>query len=118
MDKQAYINEVKLKLTGGVLDIEIDDATIGTLIDSAFREVQRYIDTTKISGMISAAIEEEMPFLKNNSLLFDLVSYTVLEDLKTVQSVKNVLSCIKKANAKKVKEVFFKNGEISIQCLI
>ena len=78
----------------------------------------RYIDTTKISGMISAAIEEEMPFLKNNSLLFDLVSYTVLEDLKTVQSVKNVLSCIKKANAKKVKEVFFRNGEISIQCLI
>ena len=48
MDKQAYINEVKLKLTGGLLDIEIDGNVIGQLIDSAFREIQRYIDTTKI----------------------------------------------------------------------
>lgn len=48
MDKQAYIDEIKLRLTGGVLDLELDDATIDALINSAFREVQRYIDTTKI----------------------------------------------------------------------
>lgn len=46
MQMQAYVDEVKLRLTGGVLQLEIDDATIMKIIDSAFREVQRYIDTT------------------------------------------------------------------------
>ena len=46
MQMQAYVDEVKLRLTGGVLQLEIDDATIMKIINSAFREVQRYIDTT------------------------------------------------------------------------
>lgn len=48
MDRQAYKDEIMLKLTGGVLDIELDDATLDKLINAAFREIQRYIDTTKI----------------------------------------------------------------------
>ena len=36
------------KLTGGVLDLEINEETLDKLIDYAFREMQRYIDTTKI----------------------------------------------------------------------
>ena len=31
-----------------MLDIELDDASLDKLLNSAFREVQRYIDTTKI----------------------------------------------------------------------
>ena len=46
MQMQAYVDEVRLRLTGGVLQLEIDDATIMKIINSAFREVQRYIDTT------------------------------------------------------------------------
>ena len=46
MQMQAYVDEVKLRLTGGVLQLEIDDATIMKIINSAFREVQRYIDTS------------------------------------------------------------------------
>ena len=46
MQMQAYVDEVKLRLTGGVLELEIDDATIMKIINSAFRELQRYIDTT------------------------------------------------------------------------
>lgn len=48
MDRQAYIDEIKFTLSGGVLDIELDDNAIGRVLDKAFREVQRYIDTTKI----------------------------------------------------------------------
>ena len=79
---------------------------------------RRYVDTTDLSALIAKVIEDEIPRLKNNSLLFDLVMYTVLEDLKTVQSVENVLSYIKKSDAKQVQDVSFKNGEIFIQCLI
>lgn len=46
MQMQAYVDEIKLRLTGGVLHLEIDDATIMKIVNSAFREVQRYIDTT------------------------------------------------------------------------
>ena len=48
MDRQAFRDEVIFKLTGGILDIELDDAAIDKLLDAAFREIQRYIDTTKI----------------------------------------------------------------------
>ena len=48
MDIQAYVDEIKLRLSGGILDLEIDDATIMKIINSAFREIQRYIDTPKI----------------------------------------------------------------------
>ena len=41
-----YIQEIKLLLTGGVLELEIDDATIAKIVDAEFRELQRYIDTS------------------------------------------------------------------------
>mgnify|MGYP005612817575 CR=1 FL=1 len=49
MDLQAYREELRLKLTGGVLELELDDAALDRVINSAFREVQRYIDTTRIA---------------------------------------------------------------------
>ena len=48
MDKKAVRDEIKLNLTGGVLDLELTDEVLDRLIDSALREVQRYIDTTKL----------------------------------------------------------------------
>lgn len=48
MNRQAYKDEILLKLGGGVLDIELDDVMLDKLINSALREVQRYIDITKI----------------------------------------------------------------------
>lgn len=38
------IDEVKLELTGGVLELEIEDATIELVINKAMRELQRYWD--------------------------------------------------------------------------
>ena len=49
MDRQAYIDEIKFTLSGGgILELELSDDALGRVLDKAFREVQRYIDTTKI----------------------------------------------------------------------
>lgn len=48
MTMQAYLDEIKMSLTGGVLDLEIDDATLQKVVNSALREMQRYICSTKI----------------------------------------------------------------------
>lgn len=48
MQLSDYIEEIKLELTGGVLELEIPDETIGTVVKKAFREVQRYIDSTRL----------------------------------------------------------------------
>lgn len=48
MDLQAYRDEITLKLTGGVVGLEIPDEALDKIIYSAFREMQRYIDTTKL----------------------------------------------------------------------
>ena len=77
-----------------------------------------YSDTDKLSILVSRVLEEELPQLKNNSLLYDLVLYSLLEKMNTVQSVENVLSYIKGSNAREVKDVSFKNGEVHIKCSI
>lgn len=48
MKMQAYVDEIKLALTGGVLELELDDATLQKVVNSAMREMQRYICSTKI----------------------------------------------------------------------
>ena len=44
MDIQDVIEEVKLELTGGVLELEIEDETIALVVKKALRELQRYWD--------------------------------------------------------------------------
>ena len=51
MDISAIREEIRLKLTGGVLNLELDDKAIDTIINSAFREIQRYIDTTRFATL-------------------------------------------------------------------
>ena len=48
MKMSAYVDEIKLALTGGVLDLELDDAALQKVVNSAMRELQRYICSTKI----------------------------------------------------------------------
>ena len=45
---EEYREEIKLKLTGYVLDIELDDDTIDSVIKSALREMQRYLSSTSL----------------------------------------------------------------------
>lgn len=46
MDRQAYIDEIKFRLTGGILECELDDVAFNKVLDASLREMQRYIDTT------------------------------------------------------------------------
>ena len=48
MKMQAYIDEIKLDITGGILELEIDDTVLKKIINSAMRELQRYICSTKL----------------------------------------------------------------------
>lgn len=48
MDMQAIKDEVTLKLTGDVLELELSDTSLTKIINSSLRELQRYIDITKL----------------------------------------------------------------------
>ena len=48
MDISAYRNEIKTELTGGILELEINDTDLDKIINSALREIQRYIDSTRL----------------------------------------------------------------------
>lgn len=48
MEVSAYKEEILFKLTGGILDCELDDNALDQVLKAALREVQRYIDTTVI----------------------------------------------------------------------
>lgn len=48
MTSADIINEIKLELTGGVLELELSDETLNDIINRALREVQRYWDETTL----------------------------------------------------------------------
>ena len=48
MKMQAYLDEIKLEVTGGILKLELDDSVLMQIVNSAMRELQRYICSTKI----------------------------------------------------------------------
>lgn len=51
MELSAYIDEIKLRMTGYVLELEIEDSTLAKIVNASFREIQRYIDTTRFKTM-------------------------------------------------------------------
>ena len=49
MDFKSIIEEVKSNVTGGgILECELTDEQFGKIIDASFREIQRYIDDTRL----------------------------------------------------------------------
>lgn len=42
MDLNTVLEEIKLELTGGVLDLELEDATLKLVVNKALRELERY----------------------------------------------------------------------------
>lgn len=48
MKLEEYINNLKLELTGGVLNLEINDSIIASVLQKELREVQKFIDTTTL----------------------------------------------------------------------
>ena len=48
MNIQAYRDEIKFRLTGGIVAIELPDSSIDAAINASLREVQSYICSTRI----------------------------------------------------------------------
>ena len=48
MKMQSYIDEIKLELSGDILHLELPDETIAKVVNKALKEVQRYIDETRL----------------------------------------------------------------------
>ena len=48
MKLSDYINDIKLELTGGILNLEVDDKTLGRVVERALQEIQRYTDETRL----------------------------------------------------------------------
>lgn len=48
MTKNDVVEEIKLELTGQVLEMELDDSTLDLTINKALRELQRYWDETTL----------------------------------------------------------------------
>lgn len=48
MTEKEYIDYIKLTLGGDILDLELPDSSIQKFVNQAFKEVQRYIDTTRL----------------------------------------------------------------------
>lgn len=48
MNLQDYVDEIKFELTGGVLELEIPDESIAMIVNHSMKELQRYIDSTKL----------------------------------------------------------------------
>lgn len=68
MDMQAIKDEIQLKLTGDILDLELSDAALTKVINVSLREVQRYIDTV---AMVTLPFEKciDLSKLKVNSVV-------------------------------------------------
>ena len=47
MNINAYIDNIKLELTGGILELELTDETLAKVVNSVLLEIQRYIDETR-----------------------------------------------------------------------
>lgn len=47
MNQKALIDEIRFRLTGGILELELNDDALAKVTNSALREIQRYINTTK-----------------------------------------------------------------------
>lgn len=48
MDRASYKDEIRFRLTGDVLEMELDDNSLDKVLDAALREIQRYICSTSI----------------------------------------------------------------------
>ena len=81
-------------------------------------DLDNFTELAKNAKLASKKIATLSTEIKNNALLYNLVFYGVMEKMKTVQTVENVLSYIKGSDAREVKDVSFKNGEIRIKCSI
>ena len=76
MQMEDYINEIKLELTGNILQLELPDETLELVVKKAFREVQRYIDSTELMVVpFASCIDLSNSNISSISRIFRTESY-------------------------------------------
>ena len=65
---EDYVEDIKLELTGGLLELEISDEIIGKTVNKALREIQRYIDETKLVTVPFAKCIDLGPYVDENGV--------------------------------------------------
>ena len=66
MDMQQLKDEVTLKLTGDIVDLELSDSAITKLCNSALRELQRYYDGTRLITIPYTSCIDMKPYKANS----------------------------------------------------
>jgi hypothetical protein len=67
MKMHEILDEIKLELTGYILDMEIEDETIVSVVKKALRELERFWDeTTMIMVPFASCIDLEGEFFKEH----------------------------------------------------
>ena len=66
MDMQQLKDEVTLKLTGDIVDLELSDVALTKLCNSALRELQRYYDGTKLITIPYSKCIDMKPYKANS----------------------------------------------------
>lgn len=88
MDIQAIKDEITLKLTGDIVDLELSDASLTKIINSAFRELQRYID---IVALVTVPYERciDMKKFKVNSVarVYRAQGYASVDNMQDAAAV-------------------------------
>ena len=81
MDMSAYIEEIKMQLSGNLLDIELDDKAFIAAINSSLREIQRYIDITGIITVPYSGCIDVKPYnISSVSNIYRATSYLIDDD--------------------------------------
>ena len=89
----------------------LSDTTINPV--DAYHQSRDYVEM-----MVDSIIAEEFPRMKNNSLLRSIVIESLLDNMGTIQSIKNVLLYTKENSVKSIDDVFFKDGDVHIKCSV
>lgn len=77
MEMQRYIDNIKLELTGGVLELELTDDVLAQVINRTLQEVQRYIDSTEmITVPFASCIDLTNTKVSSVSRIFRTEGYT------------------------------------------
>lgn len=81
MTMEEYISEIKLELTGGVLELELPDEKLAEIVNKAVREVQRYIDMTKLITIPYSRCIDMSTYISDCSSVLNVYRTDALGDL-------------------------------------
>ena len=77
MTEEEYIENIKLVLTGGILELEIPDETLSKVLKRSLQIIQRYIDTTELMTVpFARCIDISNSEISSVSRVFRVEGYT------------------------------------------